>query len=401
MPAGGGARLPWPGAWLKSPAARVAAVFVALFFCTGVTMPFLTPWLAESRGLAGAEIGAIFAAAQLARLFTGAALAAWADGLKDRRTPIMIFAAGAFLAYAAFFTVEGFWPIFWAAFLATTMVQQIIPLTEAMALRRSLDGPLPYGVVRGLGSAAFILANVLGAAAIAVYGLGVAPIWALTALALTVAAALGLSADPAPPKAVQMGFRRRLREGLHLLANRRFALVLLGAGLIQASHAFYYVFSTVLWREQGLPDAVIGLLWAFGVLAEVGLLFALTRLERRFPPEMFMLLGAAAAALRWTLMATAPLGPALWALQALHAFTFAATHVGAMRIIHREAPEEVAGLAQTLYAALGGGLILGLATVSAGALYDAGGAAGYGVMAAMAVLGGILILPVAVAARRR
>jgi PPP family 3-phenylpropionic acid transporter len=100
-------------------------------------------------------------------------------------------------------------------------------------------------------------------------------------------------------------------------------------------------------------------------------------------------------------MATAPLGPALWALQALHAFTFAATHVGAMRIIQREAPEEVAGLAQTLYAALGGGLILGLATVSAGALYDAGGAAGYGAMAAMAVLGGILILPVAVAARRR
>jgi PPP family 3-phenylpropionic acid transporter len=136
-------------------------------------------------------------------------------------------------------------------------------------------------------------------------------------------------------------------------------------------------------------------------LAEVGLLFALTRLERRFPPEMFMLLGAAAATLRWSLMAFAPLGPALWTLQALHAFTFAATHVGAMRVIQREAPEEVAGLAQTLYAALGGGLILGLATLSAGGLYDSVGAAGYGAMAAMAAVGGALILPVALAARRR
>jgi PPP family 3-phenylpropionic acid transporter len=100
-------------------------------------------------------------------------------------------------------------------------------------------------------------------------------------------------------------------------------------------------------------------------------------------------------------MAFAPLGPALWTLQALHAFTFAATHVGAMRVIQREAPEEVAGLAQTLYAALGGGLILGLATLSAGGLYDSVGAAGYGAMAAMAAVGGALILPVALAARRR
>ena len=372
MPADGGARPVSPGAGLHSPAARVAAVFVAIFFCTGITMPFLTPWLTETRGLSGAEIGAIFSAAQLARLFTGSTLAAWADGFKDRRTPIVIFAAGAFLAYAAFFSVEGFWPIFWAAFLATTMVQQVIPLTEGMALRRTLDGAMPYGVVRGLGSGAFIIANTVGAAAIAVYGL---------ALGLTILAAVRLGADPAPPKASQMGFRRRLREGVALLANRRFILVVLGAGLIQASHAFYYVFSTVLWREQGLPDGVIGFLWAFGVLAEVGLLFALTRLERR--------------------MALAPLGPGLWALQALHALTFAATHVGAMRVIQREAPEEVAGLAQTLYAALGGGLIIGLATLGSGALYDTVGAGGYGVMAAMAALGGTLILPVALAARRQ
>ena len=401
MPADGGSRPVSPGAGLQSPAARVAAVFVAIFFCTGITMPFLTPWLTETRGLSGAEIGAIFSAAQLARLFTGSTLAAWADGFKDRRTPIVIFAAGAFLAYAAFFSVEGFWPIFWAAFLATTMVQQVIPLTEGMALRRTLDGAMPYGVVRGLGSGAFIIANTVGAAAIAVYGLGVTPIWALAALGLTILAAVRLGADPAPPKASQMGFRRRLREGVALLANRRFILVVLGAGLIQASHAFYYVFSTVLWREQGLPDGVIGFLWAFGVLAEVGLLFALTRLERRFPPEMFMLLGAAAAALRWSLMALAPLGPGLWALQALHALTFAATHVGAMRVIQREAPEEVAGLAQTLYAALGGGLTIGLATLGSGALYDTVGAGGYGVMAAMAALGGTLILPVALAARRQ
>ena len=46
-----------------------------------------------------------------------------------------------------------------------------------------------------------------------------------------------------------------------------------------------------------------------------------------------------------------------WLLTAL---SFAAVHVGAMRLIYREAPESAAGLAQTLYAALASGLLMGV-----------------------------------------
>ena len=79
-------------------------------------------------------------------------------------------------------------------------------------------------------------------------------------------------------------------------------------------------------------------------------------------------------------------------LQALHALTFAATHVGALKLVQREAPARVAGVAQTLYAALASGTLAGLAMLLAGALYDAGGAQGYLAMAALGGLGFVAML---------
>ncbi len=63
--------------------------------------------------------------------------------------------------------------------------------------------------------------------------------------------------------------------------------------------------------------------------------------------------------LRWVLMGFGPTGLLLWPIQALHALSFASAHVGAMRLLFREAPQSAAGLAQTLYAALASGLLMG------------------------------------------
>jgi PPP family 3-phenylpropionic acid transporter len=373
----------------------VGLVFCAMFGATGVLLPFLPAWLQQERGLSGLQVGAIIAVAQLARIVVSPPLGAWADGFADRRTPILVFTSGALLAYAVYFNVLGFAPIFLAAFVAATLHNQITPLTEAMALRRAQEGPLSYGVLRGMGSGAFILANIVGGAALTAFGPSVLPIWALSTLALAVVAALFLAPDPGPPNAPVMTFGARMREGAALMRRPRFALVVVGAGLIQSSHAFYYVFSAPIWASQGLSATVIGMLWGFGVLVEVVLFLTLVRWERRFPPELFMALGAGAAVLRWSAMGFAPLGASVWLLQALHALTFAATHVGTMRLIQREAPEAMAGLAQTFYASLAGGLLLGLMTFASGALFDWVGPAGYWAMAASAALGAACVAQLA------
>ena len=96
--------------------------------------------------------------------------------------------------------------------------------------------------------------------------------------------------------------------------------------------------------------------------------------------------------MRWAAFAFLPPAWIVWPLQALHALTFAAVHVGALRLVQREAPPAIAGVAQTLYAALASGTLAGLAMLLAGALYDGVGAWGYLAMAVLAGAGVAMML---------
>ncbi len=370
-------------------AARVTMVMSALFGTTGVILVFLPRWLEFERGLSGAEIGAILSLAQFARLITGPTIAFQADGAADRSAPLKWVTLAAVFAYAAFFFAQGFWPLLVLGFLALTLTQAMTPLIEAATLRATAQGKISYGISRGIGSIAFIFANVVGGIVISRFGLGAVVAWVLVGLALTAATSwFGLLRDPPPPRI------HATRTGAisELLANRRFVILILACGLIQSAHGFYYGFSTNVWTAQGLSSEMIGVLWAFGVGVEVLFLWNLPFFERRTTPEALILMGAGAGVARWFVMGFAPEGLALWPLQAMHVFSFAAAHVGAMRLLYRDTPEHSAALAQTLYAGVSAGLLMGGASLLSGYLYDLGGARGYWAMAVLAGAGGLLAL---------
>jgi PPP family 3-phenylpropionic acid transporter len=215
--------------------------------------------------------------------------------------------------------------------------------------------------------------------------------------AAAVSALFALARDPNDHAGRGAGFRARLREGAALLTKPAFAAPVLAASLIQSSHAFYYGFSTLVWTRQGLPDPLIGWLWGAGVIVEIGLLLALPRFERRFSPEALIAMGGVASLARWSGMAFLPPAWLLMPLQALHALTFAAVHVGALRLVQREAPPGIHGLAQTLYAALASGTLAGGSMILSGVLYDGVGALGYLAMSALAAVGlGLMVFAHAV-----
>jgi PPP family 3-phenylpropionic acid transporter len=89
--------------------------------------------------------------------------------------------------------------------------------------------------------------------------------------------------------------------------------------------------------------------------------------------------------LRWTVLGLTTWLPALAAIQALHALTYGFQHLSAMQMLGRTVPPERAGSAQTLHAALGGTVSLGVVTWLAGRAYDGTGTV-FLVMAAMALL---------------
>ena len=366
---------------------RLGLFYAAVFIGTGASLPYIPVWFG-AHGLSGKEIGVILSVPMLARALTAPALAVWADGFALRRTPIALMLCAAAAAYGLIGLTEGFWPwlVFW--FVAASLVGTVTPLTDVLTLRRSRREAFNYGWPRGIGSAAFIVANVGMGALLTAMGADVVLVWTTLCAALAgIGARLLLPAEPVHEGGERPGRRDRWRGLGGLLRDRAFMLAVVSVGAIQATHAFYYGFSALAWREEGISEAMVGLLWAFGVLVEIGFMWFMEPWRRRVGPELLLLIGGVAAVVRWTVFAFSPPLWLLFPLQALHALSFAATFMAGLQLIERRSPPQSASAAQTISSALSGGLLIGLATIASGALFDAVGAKGYLGMAALGALG--------------
>ncbi|MDE0059503.1 MAG: 3-phenylpropionate MFS transporter [Defluviicoccus sp.] len=360
-------------------AIRLALFYAAVFLFVGVALPFWPVWL-TAKGLSATEIGLTITAGAWVRI-AAPALAAHVADRRGRRRGVLILLAGTSLAaHLLFLIAEGFAALLAVSILAAIVFTPIIPMGENMTLLASRARRFDYGRVRLWGSIAFIAGAILGGRAVGDAGAD-AILWlVLGTLALTVLAALAMPETGSPPA-------RRHVPLAALLSDPPMIVFLVTASLIQASHAAAYGFATLAWRESGIDDDVIGLLWAEGVLAEI-VLFALGGgLAARLGPARMLAIAAAAGIVRWVGLAVEPGLGWLVALQALHALTFGAAHLGAMLYLVRAIPPEHSASAQALYSGASMGLVMGGATILAGALYDDVGAGAFYAMAAMSAGG--------------
>jgi PPP family 3-phenylpropionic acid transporter len=366
---------------------RIGLFYAALFIGSGVAGPYIGLWFAE-RGLTGAQIGAILAAPSLARIVTAPALALWADTFRLRRTPIVFISVATAAAYLWFAFSQGFWAWFALWFAAQTLGACLAPLGDVITLRRAAREGFNYGLPRGMGSMAYIVANSAAGLMLTVMPKTVILVWAIgAALLVAIFAQLLLPPDPVHEDGEKVAARDGLAGARDLLRDPVFMLAVVSAGLIQASHAFFYAFSNLSWARQGVDPALFGPLWGVGTAVEVGFLWFMEPWRRRVGPVRLLVLGGVAAVVRWTCLAFSPPVWLIFVINGLHALTFAATFVGSLQLIERLSPPQHASSAQTLSSALAWGLFVGLATTLSGVLYDAVGAYGYLAMTVLALAG--------------
>ena len=370
---------------------RLGLFYATVFISSGVGTPYISVWFRDF-GLSGGEIGVILAAPMVARTLIGPALAIWADSFRLRRTAIMLLAGLSTAGYAAMLGVHGFWPWLATWFIGVTAYSAAGPLTDVIALRRAQRDGFAYALPRGMGSAAYIVGNIVAGALLPMTGSILAPVWlVVSGVAQTAGARTLLPAETVRESAVAATKANlphtRIGELSGLLRDPVLLLAMGSVSLVQCSHAFFSAFASLLWRQQGISPSVIGLLWGVGVAAEVAFLWFMEPWRRRLGAERLLVLGAAGATIRWVALAFTPPLWLLFPLQALHAMSFTATFVASLQIVDRLSPRESASSAQTLAAALSFGLATGIATLLAGPLYDHIGPWGYLVMAALAGAG--------------
>jgi len=363
---------------------RLGLFYAALYITTGAYAPYMAVWL-KAGGLSGAEIGTILALPLLARAATGPLLAIWADRFKLRRTAILVLAAASAVLFAAMLAVGGYWPWLILWFLASTLFSACSPLADVIVLRRAAQDGFPYAFSRGIGSTAYIVGNIGAGALLGMLGAPVIVIWT-TAGAVLAAATTKLLLPPEPVLGETATVDRWGGTGA-LLRDPVFMLMIVSVGLIQGAHAFYYSFSTLVWRAQGLSTALIGLLWGVGVGVEVAFLWFGEAWRRRVGPERLLILGGIGAVVRWTAFAFSPPVWLLFPLQGLHALSFTSTFIASLQLVERLSPPESASAAQSLNAALYSGVLIGAATIVSGPLLDHFGPLGYLAMSVIAATG--------------
>jgi PPP family 3-phenylpropionic acid transporter len=366
---------------------RLGLFYGAIFIGTGASSPYLPVWFAD-HGLSGSQIGLILSLPMLARAVTAPLLAIWADSFRLRRTALLILAVAVTVAYALMALPGGFawWTVVW--FAASSMYATLSPLADVIVLARARREGFNFGWPRGIGSAAFIVGNV-GMGVILTRGSSdLVLVWMLAAIALTAfGARFLLPPDPVHEDGPAMVLSDRMAGLTGLLRDPAFMTAVVSAGLIQSAHAFYYSFSTLVWKQQGIPEDLTGLLWAVGVATEIVFMWFMEPWRRRVGPRNLLMLGGAAAVARWSALAFSPPLWLLFPLQLLHALSYAATFFASLLLVERLSSSRNASAAQAMNSALSGGVLSGLATIASGWLFDRTGAHGYLLMSAMCVIG--------------
>lgn len=366
---------------------RLASFGAAYFFVGGIGLSYWSVWL-QSHGVDGAEIGTIYMSRQFVTVAATLAIGWLAHRLAGQRPVMLALIAVAAMSLAALDWAYGFWPLLLLTLVWGASWHPLLSLGESVAVTVTRQRNLDYGRIRIWGSLSFIVGAV--AAGLAVSGIGVPWVLYLSIVgaALLVPCILWLpypvpdaavSSNPSPPQPV---------AARDLLRQPAFLLFLVAVGCTQAAHAVLYVFGTISWRAAGIGDGTISILWAEGIVAEIVLFYFAGAVTARLGAVGLMILGAAGGIVRWTLMPL--LGDTLavlLVLQALHALTFGATHLGAMAFLQRAVPGSAMTLAQSLYYGLASGLPVALVYQLAGILYERAGANAYFAMAVLSAIG--------------
>lgn len=366
-----------------SDSARVG-LFLSCFFAAGAILTAYLPlWLAD-RQLDAATIGAVLGVASLARV-VAVPLWGWAaDRLGRLRAALFAAAFGAAVCAMLLPAAPGVGTIATLVILGGIAASALAPLCDALTLAFSAAGRLDYGRTRAWGSVAYMVATAGAGAVLGRAGTPIVP-WLLAAG--YGAAALLTAALPRPPRhdAASNDVPGRL---IPAPLGRTSRAAVLATALTQGSHAAYYAFASLYWRSAGISDAVIGLLIAEGIIAEIALFLWGRRLVEWLGPARLTAIAASACLLRWTLTAVTVSVPLLALIQLLHAGSFACQHLSNMLVL-RYIPAPRAALAQTVLASIGFSAPTGIMIAVAGQFYQELG--GY-VFLLMAPLGGSALL---------
>lgn len=343
---------------------RLSSFYLCFFAVLGALAPYWGPYL-KDQGFSAAEIGQLIAILHGTKIIAPNVWGWIADHSGRRMWVVRLGAGAALVSFAGVLVGSGFW---WLALVMTVFSffwNAALPQFEANTMNHLGHADHRYSRIRLWGSVGFIVAVLAFGELIDRFGVDILP-W----LVLVTFVGLWLAAQVSP-EAPQGRHHRQAEPILRVLFRPEVLGFLAACFLLQASHGPYYAFFSIYLEEHGYRSGMIGLLWAVGVVAEIGLFLLMHRLLPRFGPRLLMLVAIALAALRWVLIGALPAElPVLLFAQSLHAASFGVYHAVGIHLVNRFFVGRNQGRGQALYSSVTFGAGVAAGSLVSGLLWD-------------------------------
>ncbi|MEK6749887.1 MAG: MFS transporter [Pseudomonadota bacterium] len=357
---------------------RISTFYFFYFASVGTLSPYWSLYL-DWRGFSGADIGELGAALAVTKIVAPYVWGALADRTGARMGVVRIAAAGAALGFSVLLVRSDYVGIFVAMLVYGFFWNANLPQFEANTLTFLRDQPQRYSRLRLWGSVGFI---------VAVMGIGwlahdatpaFVPYVVLAWLIAIFFASLWVPEAPAT-------IVRKPSAPLRGILKQPAVLALFAACfLVQLGHGPYYAFYTLYLTAHGYGRELVGMLWALGVIAEIGVFVLMPRWYTRWGARRLLLWALGISVLRWVVIAlfVDSLSIMVFA-QLLHAATFGVFHGVVIHVFHHFFHGPHQGRGQALYSSLSFGAGGAAGALYAGYLWDYGGGQTIFALAALA-----------------
>ena len=279
---------------------RLSAFYFFYFAILGVYVPYWPLYLSHL-GFSPQEIG-FLVAIPMATKMIGPNLWGWlADKLHCHLLAVRVGSIVAAIGFAPLLYLDGFWGIALALVFSTFFWNAALPQQEVITLEHlsrigAVDGE-GYGRIRLWGSVGFIVTVIGIAPIVSAYGIAI-----IVPICLALYVCMAGSAFVTPPTSIATSGPSSTSLW-QVIRSPYVVAILLACFFIQVSHGAYYGFFSLHLQTHGYSETLIGLIWALGVIAEVGVFLWMDALFRRFTLRQLLLVSALATAGRWQIAA--------------------------------------------------------------------------------------------------
>ena len=379
-----------PRATHLSPELRASIFHFTVFTTSGAAAAYFGVWMA-GHGISSGQIGVVNAAPVFVLLLINVFVGRLADRASDWRQMIILLSILAGVTALGLFFVSGFVGVLIVWTLFSIPAGSLPPVVDAATLRMTERNGTAFGSIRGWGTLGAMFATaVTGLVAARLGPDSFVPVLVGFAVARLVMS-FQLPRFRAPDRAATLGGAGQRAGKLKEVLKPWFVLPLIAFALVQATHFIITAFAALVWKEQGIPDAVVGLLIATSPAAEAVIMFVWQRIGKRVSARQMILAACVVTVLRWTVVAMSPPIWVLFLMQTLHSITFAVGYLGTVHFIANWTSEDIAAEAQSFSFVLQQGVAV-VALVLFGWLVGMFGAAAFLAAALMGLIGAVCVL---------